>query len=57
MVAEKQNALYVDLGYDLLRVPRDQIVRRTKGDDRSRARPLPRPGSRIDVRGSFPRGS
>jgi len=24
VVAEKQNALYVDLGYDLVRIPRDQ---------------------------------
>jgi serine protease Do len=30
IVAEKSNALYVDLGYDLLRIPRDQVLRRTK---------------------------
>jgi serine protease Do len=30
VVAEKSNALYVDLGYDLLRIPRDQVARRTK---------------------------
>src|SRR5262249_57746929 len=30
VVAEKSHALYVDLGYDLLRIPRDQVVRRTK---------------------------
>ncbi len=30
VVAEKSNALYVDLGYDLLRVPRDQVLRRAK---------------------------
>ena len=30
VVAEKQNALYVDLGYDLLRVPRDQVTSRSK---------------------------
>src|SRR6266481_159829 len=28
VVAEKPNALYVDLGFDVLRVPRDQIVAR-----------------------------
>jgi serine protease Do len=33
IVAEKGNALYVDLGYDLLRIPRDQVVRRTKFDE------------------------
>ncbi len=33
VVAEKQNALYVDLGYDLLRVPRDQITSRSKVDE------------------------
>lgn len=33
VVAEKQNALYVDLGYDLLRIPRDQILRRAKVEE------------------------
>jgi serine protease Do len=33
VVAEKPTALYIDLGYDLLRVPRDQVLRRAKGDD------------------------
>lgn len=33
VVAEKPNALYVDLGYDLLRIPRDQIARRAKVDE------------------------
>ncbi len=33
VVAEKSNALYIDLGYDLLRVPRDQVLRRTKIDE------------------------
>jgi serine protease Do len=33
VVAEKSNALYVDLGYDLLRIPRDQVARRTKIDE------------------------
>jgi len=30
VVAEKQGAIYVDLGFDLVRVPRDQIVSRGK---------------------------
>jgi serine protease Do len=33
VVAEKPTALYIDLGYDLLRVPRDQVIRRSKGED------------------------
>lgn len=33
VVAEKTNALYVDLGYDLLRIPRDQVFRRAKIDE------------------------
>jgi len=32
VVAEKANALYVDLGFDILRIPREQIVRRDKPD-------------------------
>lgn len=30
VLAEKANALFVDLGFDVLRIPRDQIVRRGK---------------------------
>lgn len=37
IVAEKQGVLYVDLGYDLLRVPRDQIARRAKLDEAAAA--------------------
>src|SRR5262245_34118562 len=33
IVAERATALYVDLGYDVLRIPRDQILRRAKDDD------------------------
>ena len=32
VVAEKPGALYVDLGFDLVRIPKDQVVRRTKGE-------------------------
>ncbi|GAC1335169.1 MAG: hypothetical protein NVSMB14_02480 [Isosphaeraceae bacterium] len=32
IVAEKAGALYVDLGFDLVRIPKDQIVRRGKAD-------------------------
>ena len=30
VVAEKPQALFVDIGYDILRIPRDQVVRRGK---------------------------
>ena len=52
VVAEKQNALYVDLGYDLLRIPRDQIVRRAKLDEVSRA-PSTATGVEPDPSGFF----
>jgi len=31
VVADRPAALYIDLGYDILRIPRDQVVRRAKG--------------------------
>ena len=37
VVAEKPNALYVDLGFDLVRIPREQIVHRGKPDEASPA--------------------
>jgi len=55
VVAEKQNALYVDLGYDLLRIPRDQIVRRARLDEALRAAPAT-PGLDIDPSGFFASG-
>ena len=33
VVAEKPNALFVDLGFDIVKVPRDQIVARRKSDE------------------------
>ena len=40
VVAEKASALYVDLGFDILRIPRDQIVQRGKpGEGRPGGRP------------------
>jgi serine protease Do len=30
VVAEKPNALFIDLGFDIVRIPRDQVVRRGK---------------------------
>lgn len=34
IIAEKANALYVDLGYEVLRVPRDQVLRRIKEEEK-----------------------
>ena len=31
IVADRPAAIYVDLGYDILRIPRDQVLRRAKG--------------------------
>src|SRR5277367_3984482 len=43
IVADKPNALYVDLGYDILRIPRDQILRRAKvAEAAAGAKPLAR---------------
>ena len=33
VVAEKANALFVDLGFDIVKVPKDQVVSRRKGDE------------------------
>ncbi len=33
VVAEKPNALFIDLGFDIVKVPRDQVVGRRKGTD------------------------
>jgi serine protease Do len=56
VVAEKANALYIDLGYDLLRIPRDQIVRRAKADEGTRAAPAA-PTLDTDPSGFFSSGS
>ena len=31
IVAERPAAIYIDLGYDILRIPQDQVLRRAKG--------------------------
>jgi serine protease Do len=57
VVAEKPHALYVDLGFDLLRVPREQILRRAKGEDAMRGTALTAPGVEEDPSGFFSSGS
>jgi serine protease Do len=32
VLAEKANALFIDLGFDVIRIPKDQVVRRGKAD-------------------------
>ncbi|QEH37191.1 Putative serine protease HhoA precursor [Aquisphaera giovannonii] len=56
VVAEKQNALYVDLGYDLLRIPRDQVVRRTKAGEGELPAATPSQGVEPDASGLFSTG-
>jgi serine protease Do len=48
VLAEKANALFVDLGFDILRIPRDQIVRRGKAGDLA-ARGLAAPATAPDL--------
>lgn len=56
VVAEKANALYVDLGYDLVRIPRDQVTRRTKADETAHG-PVSAPqGVETDSSGLFTTG-
>ena len=57
VVADKPNALYVDLGYDILRIPRDQILRRAKIDESAPARRHRLAGPSWTRRGSTRRAS
>src|SRR3982750_1205620 len=41
VVSEKPNVLFVDLGFDVVKVPKDQIVSRRKGDEAVQAAPSP----------------
>lgn len=57
VVAEKPEALYVDLGYDLLKVPRESIARRAKGEEAS-GEVVAKPGTTVaDPSGFFATGS
>ncbi len=55
VVADKPNALYVDLGYDILRIPRDQVLRRAKVDEAGTKSAAPR-GTELDASGFFTSG-
>jgi serine protease Do len=39
VVAEKANTLFVDLGFDIVKIPKDQVVSRRKGDEVVKAAP------------------
>jgi serine protease Do len=56
IVAEKPGALYVDLGYDLLRVPRDQVLRRARLDETSTVARGPARGPQLDTSGFYTSG-
>jgi serine protease Do len=57
VVAEKPTALYIDLGYDLLRVPRDQVVRRVKGEEIGSSTPAPVRGVELHASGFYSSGA
>jgi serine protease Do len=57
ILSEKSNAVYVDLGFDILRIPKDQILRREKG--LAAATPGPKVaarGNELDASGFFTTG-
>jgi serine protease Do len=56
VVAEKPNALYVDLGYDILRIPRDQVLRRAKMDETVPSNKSLARGSELDSSGFYTSG-
>ncbi len=56
ILSEKATALYVDLGFDVLRIPRDQIVRREKGLAVSAGPSVAARGNELDASGFFTSG-
>jgi serine protease Do len=56
VVSDKPNALYVDLGYDILRIPRDQIVRRAKMDEVVQSAKGAARGTELDASGFYTAG-
>lgn len=57
VVAEKPNALYVDLGFDILRIPRDHIVHRGKPGSPGTAAPASARGFDPDPSGFYEAGA
>jgi serine protease Do len=56
VVAEKTTALYVDLGYDLLRIPRDQVLRRAKAEEAAAVPGGPVRSAEVDSSGFYATG-
>ncbi len=56
VVAEKPNLLFVDLGFDIVRVPRDQVASRRKGDEAKSAGPASPASSDVDPTGFYKTG-
>ncbi|MDG3005242.1 S1C family serine protease [Paludisphaera mucosa] len=56
VVAEKPEALYVDLGYDLLKVPRESIARRAKGEEAGAVVAAAPGATTVDASGFFSTG-
>jgi serine protease Do len=57
VVAEKAGALYVDLGYDLLRIPRDQVLRRAKVNEAETETRAAARGAELDSSGFYTSGT
>ena len=54
VVAEKASALFIDLGFDIVKVPKDQVVSRRKGDEVVKAAAGPSgPALEVDPTGFY----
>jgi serine protease Do len=56
ILSEKATALYVDLGFDILRIPKDQVLRREKGLTAAAGPKLSARGNELDASGFFTTG-
>ncbi len=56
VVAEKPEAIYVDLGHDLLKLPRESIARRSPGEEAGVAAPAAPGATAVDASGFFSTG-
>jgi serine protease Do len=56
IVAEKPQALYIDLGFDILKVPRDQVVGRHKPSESAPAARVEVPSGDADPKGFYKTG-
>ena len=56
ILSEKATALYVDLGFDILRIPKDQVLRREKGVVTTAGPKVSARGNELDASGFFTTG-